>query len=62
MTRKEVVLTVLATFEGSYYGADELVDVATGWIHAGMEDRDDLRGVTVVGHVLSETDMAEEIT
>lgn len=60
VTRKEAVFTVLVTFEGDYIGADEVVDVTSGWIHAGLEDRDDLRGVVVVGHVLSESPLDED--
>lgn len=54
-TRKEVELVVRLTFEGDYYDAAELVDVSSGWIHAGLEDRDNLTGQTITGRVLSET-------
>jgi hypothetical protein len=56
-TRKLVRLTVDLTFEGDYYDAGELVGVASDWVHAGLEDRDDLRGATVSGEVLAETEI-----
>lgn len=56
-TRKEVELLVRLTFEGDYYDAAELVDVSSDWIHAGLEDRDNLTGQSITGRVLSETPM-----
>jgi|GEM_PF-5653466 len=45
-TTKYVDVTVQLIFMGSYYDADECGSVATGWIDAGLEDRDNLRGWT----------------
>jgi hypothetical protein len=49
-TRKTVTLMVTATFEGTYYEAQECSGVLSTWITDACEDRDDLRGVAVVGH------------
>jgi len=43
-TTHRVALTVTVEFKGDYYSPDEMADVATGWIDAGLEDRDDVVG------------------
>lgn len=43
-TTKYVTMTVEVIFHGDYYGAGEVVGQAQGWIEAGLEDRDNLRG------------------
>jgi len=43
-TTKYVTITVSATFHGDYYDADECEGQLQGWIGAGLEDRDNLRG------------------
>ncbi|MGW0064791.1 hypothetical protein ACWDTT_33310 [Streptosporangium sandarakinum] len=45
-------LVVDLRFEGTYFHPGELVDVATGWIHAGLDDRDNLLGVEISGQLL----------
>jgi hypothetical protein len=62
-TRKTVTLMVTATFEGTYYEAQECSGVLSTWITDACEDRDDLRGVAVVGHhtVEEPVDDAEEL-
>lgn len=54
--RHTVLLAVVVTFEGDYYGAGELVDVCDGWIGSAFNDRDDLRGYTLTGVVRREPD------
>ena len=49
VSRKRATLTVEVTFDGTYYDLSEIVSVAEDWIHAGLEDRDDVRGVTITG-------------
>ncbi|MFJ1700357.1 hypothetical protein ACIOHC_35800 [Streptomyces sp. NPDC088252] len=46
-TRKVVVLSVTATFEGDYYDASECPAMLECWIDRGFEDRDNLRGWSV---------------
>jgi hypothetical protein len=43
-SRKTLVVTLVATFEGDYIPPDQLMDYMTMWIDAGLEDRDDLVG------------------
>jgi len=45
-TTKIVSVLVELTFHGDYLDRDEVVGYAEGWIDAGLEDRDDLRGWT----------------
>ena len=49
MSRKRATLTVQITFDGTYYDLSEIVSVSEDWIHAGLEDRDDVRGVSIDG-------------
>lgn len=43
-TTKYVTATVSLTFHGDYLDAGDVRGYAEGWIDAGLEDRDDLRG------------------
>lgn len=54
--RHTVTLAVTVTFEGDYYGADELVGMCDHWIGSAFNDRDDLRGYTLAGTVKREPD------
>lgn len=47
ITTKYVELSVQLVFVGDYYDADEVAEVASGWIYGTLDDRDDLQGVTV---------------
>lgn len=47
ITTKYVDVTVQLVFVGDYYAANECGSVAQGWIESGLNDRDDLHGVTV---------------
>lgn len=42
-TTKYVTGTFTATFHGDYIDADDVETYLTGWLDAGLEDRDDLR-------------------
>jgi hypothetical protein len=50
--RKRVTLTVVADFEGEYYGSGELVDVCSEWIESAFNDRDDHRSTQITGTVV----------
>jgi len=56
-TRKDVELTVRLVFEGDYYEARELVALATRWMKSGLDDRSDLREISITGKVLRETEI-----
>jgi hypothetical protein len=58
-TRKVVTLAVEIIFEGRYYEASEVVDVASDWIRGTLEDRDDCKEWTVTGTMV-ETELTEE--
>jgi hypothetical protein len=47
-------------FEGTYLHRDELVEVASGWIYGGLEDRDDLVGVKISGELVPTSDTQEQ--
>ena len=57
--RHTVVLAVVVTFEGDYYGTDELVGVCDHWIGSAFDDRDDLRGYTLTGVAMRDPDAHE---
>ncbi|MFD4858472.1 hypothetical protein [Streptomyces atratus] len=59
-TRKVVVMTVTATFEGDYHSASECPGMLEGWIDGGFEDRDDLRGWSVVLVSVNEFPLQDE--
>jgi hypothetical protein len=46
-TTKIVSVLVELTFYGDYLDKDEIPSYAEGWIEAGLNDRDDLRGWTI---------------
>ncbi|MFI6512881.1 hypothetical protein ACIBCT_35215 [Streptosporangium sp. NPDC050855] len=54
-----VRMIVNLRFEGDYFDPDELVDVASGWIYAGLEDRDNLVGTKITGELLPTSDTEE---
>jgi hypothetical protein len=54
MPRHEVTLTLVVTFDGDYYGSDELVTVCKDWIESAFYDRDDLRGCRLVTGTVAE--------
>lgn len=43
-TRKRVIATLIANFEGDYIPVDQAEDYLSSWIDGGLNDRDDLRG------------------
>jgi len=47
-TTKRVVIALTATFHGDYIDADSVTAELEGWIDSGLDDRDDLRGWSVV--------------
>jgi hypothetical protein len=59
-TRKTVVMTVVATFEGDYIPANQAEQYLEHWIDSGLEDRDDLRGWELKLISLVETDIPKE--
>lgn len=54
MPRHEVTLTLVVTFDGDYYGPDELVGMCDHWIDSAFYDRDDLRGYRLVTGTVAE--------